>query len=134
MFTVRKAQMEALARADLRRFKRLAARHLCEELPDAWAPESALLAFIDDGIARAGAQGVDEETEVLHYLELMSLLGPGFGADPRYELAMPLLDEDSAGVDWPEVRGIFLGLREDAEPALDGESDVDGEGQADERG
>jgi hypothetical protein len=123
MFRIRKPQMEALARADLRRFRKRAATHLRAELPDAWAgrPDGDVLAFVDDGIGRAAAQDIHEEASVLHYLELMTLLGADFGQSPKYEAVMPLLDEDNAGVDWLEIRAIFLGLTED-DPGEDEET------------
>ncbi|HZF52248.1 MAG TPA: hypothetical protein VE093_26520 [Polyangiaceae bacterium] len=123
MFRIRKAQMEALAKVDLRRFRRRATAHLRAELPDAWAgrPDGEVLAFVDDGIGRAAAQEIHEETSVLHYLELMTLLGADFGRSPRYEGLMPLLDEDDGGVDWLETRAIFLGITEEEDPEGDDE-------------
>jgi len=123
MFRIRKAQMEALAKVDLRRFRRRATAHLRAELPDAWAgrPDGEVLAFVDDGIGRAAAQEIHEETSVLHYLELMTLLGADFGQSPRYQPLMPLLDEDDAGVDWLEVRAIFLEVTEEEGPEGDDE-------------
>jgi hypothetical protein len=116
VFIVRKEQMDALRRADLARYVRRAITHLRAARTGALTAlggvdDAAAEAFVRDGIKRAEAHGFTEETDVLHYLELMALLGPGFGDDPALEGMMGLLYEPEDSIDWPDVREMFVAAK-----------------------
>ena len=113
MFRIRKEQMDALRRADLARFVRRAIKHIRAEAPGSLPGEAdAAEAFVRDGIARAAAHGFEEEIDVLHYLELMALIGPDFAERPEAEFVMGLLYDEEAREDWPTAREMFLAARE----------------------
>lgn len=66
--------------------------HVIECFPDRGAAlgAAALADWIDDGMRRAEAHGLELERDICAYVELMIVFGTDFESDPRFPWAHPL--------------------------------------------
>ena len=96
----------------LARFVERAAAHLRAEQPERWAgaAEGDLAAFAKRGLERARARRIEEEDDVLHFLELLGLFGESFGETAETADWADLFQEQEIRADWPRSRLLFIGL------------------------
>ena len=97
MLTMSEEQTAALDQASLARFVADAASHLRERFPalTGGQDENALHGRITEDIERAAGYGVEDEADVLRYLEFSARYGPRFDEElpwAQAELARPHRD------------------------------------------
>jgi hypothetical protein len=93
VLVIRKEQMVVFEQFAIGNFARRAAQHLQESLPDECTDmgSAALMQTVRAGVRRALAYGLEQELDVLRFLNLMFLLDFNFDTDPRYAWATELL-------------------------------------------
>lgn len=101
MLIIRPEHREALRQAAMRGFEDEMVEHcfafsprLCKVLG-----EPQVRVVIRRGIETTRGYGLTNRGPVRLYIELMFLLGSGFGADPQYPWVKPILDGDQAQMD-----------------------------------
>lgn len=93
MLTVRRAQLDALARAARDDFERRLCAHLAAHWPEPChrLGDDGLRALVRDGIDHAAAYDIDSERGATVYLQVMFTFGDGFDRDPRHPWAARVL-------------------------------------------
>lgn len=82
MLVIRQSQMHALGKARRELFVRRACDHLRASFPECAAmPADELQAFVDHGMARAAAYGIEVERDVCKFLNLMAVFGRDFDVE-----------------------------------------------------
>lgn len=84
MLTIRDEQMKALAAAAHDQFEVVAVRHLETSVPDfcAHLGPVALAAFVHSAVKRGLSHGLEEDYDLLRFVNLTYLLDPGFDENP----------------------------------------------------
>src|SRR5580704_13332840 len=93
MLMIRNEQMRVLAQGAVKRFEASAARHLKRNIPEFCAelgPE-ALAGFVRDAVRRGLSHGLEEDYDLLRFVNLTYLLDPGFDDDPELPWAKAYL-------------------------------------------
>ena len=95
MLLIRDDQMRVLARHAQERFAVRAVAHLKRVLPEECAAmgEPAVRNSVDMAIRKAESYGIEEELDVLRYLNLMYALGFDFDTDPETAWAAEVLQD-----------------------------------------
>lgn len=93
MLVIRRAQMDALARAAREPFVENIIAHLRRVWPEECAAmgEEGLDAFVGHGLARCEQYGVETEYDVGRYCDLMLILTRDFDVDPKIPWAQDIL-------------------------------------------
>lgn len=113
-FTFRQEQLDYFEQVALWKFLDKAALHLRIEFPDQWgdSEEEDLTDFVYAGLEDARERGIQDEIDVIHYLELMTILGDDFAEDPRNLDVLRLFCEPEWRDDWLRARQYFVALKE----------------------
>ncbi|MEK7406564.1 MAG: hypothetical protein AAB225_15790 [Acidobacteriota bacterium] len=93
MLIIRKAQMEALERTELRKFEERVYQSLQRHWPAGVAArgEASVRASIRHGIERARTYGLTSEREIFTYINLMYCHADDFDRSPEYPWAAEIL-------------------------------------------
>jgi hypothetical protein len=93
MLTIRKEQMEVLARSLLDAFEAGALAHVRGLFPEDCAKltEEQLRELVHEGIARGRSYGLTGKRDLLTFIEHMFILGPDFDCAAEYVWARDLL-------------------------------------------
>ena len=93
MFTIRQQHLAAFEQVALEQFEDTVAAHLQENFAEECAAlgDSAVHELIAQGVGRAAAYGIEAETDVCLYIDLMVLFGRDFDRDPKLPWASAIL-------------------------------------------
>lgn len=99
MLVIRDAQFVELARQNVRVFEERLIAHLREFFPAQTHDrhDAALRAIVAFGIVRARRHGLEAESDLCKYLNLMFVFGAEFDVDTRFSWARRSLDNTAIG-------------------------------------
>lgn len=109
MLTIRREQMDLLARSSREEFEQRLLNHFARFYPHEVGQlgREQFLKLIRLGISRAPAYGFTEQREVGLFINLMLMLGCDFGRDPQLPWARELLHDDSLDDSFDRIQRIF---------------------------
>jgi len=84
MLVIRREQMEAFAAARWRGFASLAAMHCRARHPEECAEldDQSLQSVVDSALRRARSHGFDQAQDLIRYLDMYFIMGPGADQEP----------------------------------------------------
>jgi len=93
MLTIRDAQMSAFAAGAVKRFEEAAMLHLERSIPGFCAElgPGLLATFVHEAVSRGLSHGLEEDHDLLRFINLTFLLEPGFDDDPELPWAKAYL-------------------------------------------
>jgi len=114
IWSIREEQIKAFVAPVMASFVRRTLEHMRRQMPGVWQKmtQREAEAAVREGVEQARRYGFEREPEIVRFLEIRTLLGPGFGESPQHRLALEMLHDEYVICHWPASRGLILSIAE----------------------